>query len=280
VRLANDGACDGWFSSNSPPTEAVSSDDEQVALRLSSLNLQGRNLSAEQKAAIWLNIVEDTPSLRAKLELTRKENRERMKSGKKPLVDSDTGSSTRSFLAKGAGVSENTMGRALKVKKGVKPEEFANLTNGTTTLKALESKIKSKAETKNASSSKADGNETTPEPKPLKKVQKGDVVFTVDDYEYGHGDIYIESHTVDRQSGDTCLFTDGSRREMTCIYDQGNAALQRQKRLRVALESLRTEVTTLRSAISQHPKIRDKKQAIKRPKVADRSKASPQAKKK
>jgi len=54
TELAAEGACDGWFAKNPPPTAEVQADDEAVALRIASLNLSARNLRADQRAAIWL----------------------------------------------------------------------------------------------------------------------------------------------------------------------------------------------------------------------------------
>lgn len=252
--LAAEGACDGWFAENPPPTEEVQADDETVALRIASRNLSGRNLRADQRAAIWLKLVDETPSLREKLAAQEKENEQRMKSGKKPSDSSDQGFQTNAFLATGANVSQTLMKQVRKIHREASPDELTKLAEGKATAKGILNKLRAKPQ-----------EEAPAKPQPLAEIQPNQTAYTVEDYELGMDDLTIFEWTVERVEGGQCYFKEGGTKDRKCVYDKPQAYLQRQYKLKVQIDSLSIDLGLLRSALKKSPVVQKAQKRRGRP---------------
>jgi len=254
AELAAEGACDGWFAENPPPTVEVQADDETVALRIASRNLSGRNLRADQRAAIWLKLVDETPSLRDRLAAQEKENEERMKSGKKPTDSSDQGFQTNAFLATGANVSQTVMKQVRKVQREASPDELTKLAEGKATVKGILNKLRAKSK-----------DEVPAIPQPLAEIQPNQAVYTVQDYELGMDDLSLVKWTVERVDGGRCLFKEGDSKDRRFVFDREQADLQRKHKLKVQIDSLSHDLGLLRSALKKSPVVEKAQKRRSRP---------------
>ena len=253
--LAAECASDGWFAKETPPTEIVQADDEAVALRIASRNLSQRNLSADQRAAIWIKLVKETPSLRAKLETREKENEQRMKSGK-PKGESDQGCSTNEYLAVGASVSPTVMKMVRRIEKEA-PEDFEKLAEGTVSSKKVLSQLEAK---KKPPESKAHPK-ALPKPQSLQSVKIGDKVFTVRPYDWGDGDIYVEDRVVTNIVNDQLHFEGNNTKDKSAVYSREEAEKRRKTALADTITTMETELAALREKLNPPPK----KSSVQRP---------------
>lgn len=242
-QLADEGACNGYFAQNSPSTEVVQADDETVALRVASRNLSQRNLTADQRAAIWLQLVKETPSLLAKLEAQEKENQQRMKSGK-PSENGSPGCSTNAFLAMGANVSSTIMKMARRIERDA-PAAFQDLASGNISarkvLKQLEAKTKPEAK-------------VAPKANPLPAVAEGDKVFIIRNYELGDGDVHLEEKTVRKTVNGQVHFEGDQTKDATAIYSRDEAEKRRRAVIAETIKELQHEVSELRKKLAPSPK--------------------------
>ena len=245
LELAAENACDGYFANNDPPTDnatAESEADGSVLLRIVSLQFLHRSIPADQKAAIWMKLVDSTPALREKYEALEVENQKRMKAGK-PSDKSGKGSSTVEALASEATVSATVMKTVKQVKREASPESFADLVEGKTTASAILKKL-------------ADNKKGTPsKPKPLALAKVGDKVFTVNTYEFGDGDVYLKEQIVNRIDGDYFHFESGDKSHRNALYDRNGAVKQRLIVLVDELKAINEEVRMLRNSAKKSAEV-------------------------
>ncbi len=136
IELADEGAADGYFAANPPPSEDVAPDEHGSLIawmRAKSLNLVHRHIPAEQKAAIFLKAVETFPELRAVIEEIAQENAARKKDGQ-PLVAGDRRGNTNEQIGQLAGVGATTM-KAVKRLKAAAPDQFEAVAQGKRSVK-------------------------------------------------------------------------------------------------------------------------------------------------
>ena len=259
--LAEESACDGYFAKNPPPVEEIAAlepdGETTVLLRINSRNLCHRTLPAGQKAAIFQQQVEKFPSLKLIVEKIRSENEERMKAGKR-LDNGSQGSSTNEVIAKMAGVSPSTM-KTVKALQEKAPEQFAEVAKGNISAKAASKKAAQAEEAEKPKNKEADKpkseNQTPVTPKPPLKIRAGDKVFTLQQYEFGAGDIALLEHIVLKVEDTRCHFEDGSTKAISAVYDLNGATRRRQEMLKTELESVVEEAGILRKAAKQKPTI-------------------------
>lgn len=259
--LAAEGACDGYFAKNSPPVEEINANGQEgeaaALLRINSRNLCQRTMPAEQKAVIFLKQVDKYPSLKLIVEEIRSKNEERMKTGKR-LDNSGQGSTTNEKLAEMAGVGPSTM-KSVKTLQKKAPDKLDKVAKGELSIKkALKSTAEAKEaeKPKNKEADKPKSEDKTPAtPKPPVKVSAGDKVFTLQDYEFGNGDISLREHIVLKVEDTRCHFEDGDTKANSAVYDLNGATLRRQQMLKTELESVVLEAELLRKAAKQKPPI-------------------------
>ena len=149
MELAEEGACDGFFDRNLPPTKIV--DDQRGALvswmRAKSLNMVHRHIPADQKVAIFLKAVDTIPGLKEFLRDIEDQNALRIKEGK-PLAAGDQGLTTNKSIGQLAGAGSTTVKLVKKV-KAASPDKFDEIAQGKTTVKKALASIQ-KAETTEA----------------------------------------------------------------------------------------------------------------------------------
>ena len=150
--LADEGACNGFFKRNLPPTELVTDKHSTLVawMRAKSANMVHRHIPADQKAAIFLKAVKVFPELKNALDQIKDENAQRKKKGK-PLVAGDQRGNTAEAIGKMAGVGATTVKMVASL-QNADPPRFEEVVQGTKTAKKAAKEIQ---EGKNAKSNAA-----------------------------------------------------------------------------------------------------------------------------
>ena len=257
LELAAENACDGYFTKTNPRFETCKDGDELALwLRVQSRNLVQRQLPAEQRAAIFLKLIDQFPEIKNVLDEIQRKNRERQATGQ-PLVAGDQRGNTNQVDAEMAGVGETTVKVVKKMKKE-DPKEFEKLAQGKTTAKKALAKTKTSEPSKVGGSSSVSpkSNKDNPAPdeaKLLADTKVGDKVFTIRKYTFGEGDLYLIKRIVKKIEGHRFHFEDGQ--SAVQIYDRKGATCRRQILLETEIESLSEEIKMLRKALKGPAKI-------------------------
>ena len=251
LELAAENACDGYFAKTNPRFETCKDADELALwLRVKSRNLVQRQLPADQRTAIFLKLADHFPEVKNAIDEIHRKNQERQRTGQ-PLGAGDQRGNTNKTLAEMAGVGETTV-KVVKKLKSNAPKEFEKLVQGQTTAKKALEKTKTSERSKvgGASSVSPKSNKDNPapgEPNLLAYAKAGDKVFTIRDYKFGEGDLYLKERIVKKIEGHRFHFEDGQSAAQ--IYDRKGATCRRQALLRIEIESLSEEIKMLRKAL-------------------------------
>jgi hypothetical protein len=152
MELAEEGAANGFFARNRPPTEEFKPGKQGTLaawMRAKSRNLVVRQTHADQRAAIFLKAVKQFPELNAVLDEIKAENLRRQKAGQ-PLGAGDQRGNTNEQVAEMAQVGTTTVKQVKRLEKEA-PEKFEEVAKG---KKRVKEALKEVNEKKNARTSK------------------------------------------------------------------------------------------------------------------------------
>ena len=155
MELAAEGVCEGFFVKNQPRFDHCKGSEILVAwLRVQSRNLVIRQLPADQRAAILMQLSLQFPEIKKAIDEIKTRNRERQINGT-PLVAGDQRGNTNKEIAELAGVGATVMKEAVKLQKEA-PEQSKNVAAGKTTAKKALKQIRDQS--KSGSQSKTGKN--------------------------------------------------------------------------------------------------------------------------
>lgn len=131
MELADEGACEGYFKQNQPKFEVCECEDTLSAWhRVKSRNLIHRQLSADQRAAVFFRQMRLCPELKQAIEEIQSKNKQRQVDGK-PLDAGAQRGNTSKEIANLAAVGETTMKKIERISREL-PKELANIASGVT----------------------------------------------------------------------------------------------------------------------------------------------------
>jgi hypothetical protein len=145
MELAEEGAVNGFFKRNRPPTEDFKpGKDGTLAawMRAKSRNLVVRQTNADQRAALFLKAVKQFPELEAVLDDIKEKNLQRKKAGRR-LDAGDQRGNTNEEVAKMAQVGTTTVKQVKQLEK-VAPDKFEEVAEGKTSAKKALREVKEK----------------------------------------------------------------------------------------------------------------------------------------